>query len=80
MLNEYFARTHDCEDYKFSTAEDPLFNSTRICKLEDPLQGHRCYRVRTDRNFSMLEEILKSSTEGLSWIIPVEKSNVHERY
>ena len=32
------ARTKD--DYKFSTAKDPLFNSTRICKVEDHWQQH----------------------------------------
>ena len=35
------ARTKD--DYKFSTAKDPLFNSTGFCKVEDHCrQEHRC--------------------------------------
>ena len=50
-----FAQTKD--DYKCSTAKDPLFNSTRICKVEDHCRlGHRCYCIRTDRNLSMLEQ------------------------
>ena len=52
------ARTKD--DYKFSTAKDPLFNSTRVRKVEDHFrQEHRCDCVRTDRNLSMLEQNLK---------------------
>ena len=48
------ARTKD--DYEFSTAKDPLFNSTRICKVEEPFrQEHRCDCVRTDSNLGMLE-------------------------
>ena len=40
------AQTKD--DYKFSTAKDPLFNSTRICKVEDHcMQEHRCDCVGT---------------------------------
>ena len=48
------ARTED--DYKFSTAKNPLFNSTHICKVGDHWQEHRCDCVRTDRNLSMLEQ------------------------
>ena len=45
------------DDYKFSTAKDPLFNSTHICKVGDHCrQEHRCDCVRTDRNLSMLEQ------------------------
>ena len=44
------------DDYKFSTAKDPLFNSTHICKVGDHWQEHRCDCVRTDRNLSMLEQ------------------------
>ena len=52
------ARTKD--DYKFSTAKDPLFNSTRICKVEDHYrQEHRCDWVRTGRNLGMLGQNLK---------------------
>ena len=55
------ARTKD--DYKFSTAKDPLFNSTRICKVsckvEDHWQEHGCDCVRTDGNLGMLEQNLK---------------------
>ena len=41
------ARTKD--DYKFSTAKDPLFNSTGFSKVEDHCrQEHRCYCVFTD--------------------------------
>ena len=40
------ARTKD--DYEFSTAKDPLFNSNRICKVEEHgRQEHRCVCVRT---------------------------------
>ena len=50
-------------DYKFSTVKDPLFNSTRICKVsckvEDHWQGHGCDCVRTDGNLGMLEQNLK---------------------
>ena len=42
------ARTQDY--YKFSTAKNPLFNSTHICKVGDHWQEHRCDCVRTDRN------------------------------
>ena len=43
---------------KFCTAQDPLLNSTRICKVQDHWQEHRSiYLVRTDHNL----------------IIPVEK-------
>ena len=48
------ARTED--DYKFYTAKDPLFNSTRICKVKDHWQEHGCDCVRTDRNLGMLEQ------------------------
>ena len=33
------ARTED--DYQFSTAKNPLFNSTHICKVGDHWQEHR---------------------------------------
>ena len=46
--------------YKFSTAKDPLFNSTRICKVEDHWQEHRCDCVRADRNLGML---------GQNWVV-----------
>ena len=48
------ARTKD--DYTFSTAKDPLFNSTRICKVEDHWQEHGCDCVRTDRNLGTLKQ------------------------
>ena len=51
------ARTGD--DYKFSIAKKPLFNSTHICKVGDHWQQHRCDCVRTDHNLSMLEQNLK---------------------
>ena len=58
FFDEQVARTKD--DYKFSTAKDPLFNSTCICLVEDHCrQEHRCDCVRTDRNLSMLEQNLK---------------------
>ena len=47
---------------KFSIAKDPLdplFNSTRICKVEDHWQQHRCDCLRTDRNLGMLGQNLK---------------------
>ena len=48
------------DDYKFSTAKDPLFNSNGFCKVEDHCrQEHRCDCVCTDRNLSMLEQNLK---------------------
>ena len=69
------ARTKD--DYKFSVAKDPLFNSTRICKVGDHWQEHRCDCVRTDRNLSMLEQNLKEQYRRAYLAIPVaEKSNV----
>ena len=46
-LSRKCARTKD--DYKFSTAKDPLFNSTGFSKVEDHCrQEHRCYYVFTD--------------------------------
>ena len=63
LFDEQVARTID--DYKFSTAKDPLFNSTHICKAEDHCgQEHRCDCVRTDRNLSMLEQNLKEQHRG----------------
>ena len=59
LFHEQVARTKDSckDDYKFSTAKDPLFNSTRICKVEDyrrPTQMLLCtYRY----NLSMLEHL-----------------------
>ena len=54
------ARTKD--DYEFSTAKDPLFNSTRICKVEEYCrQENRCDCVRTDRNLGMLESREKNN-------------------
>ena len=47
-------------DYKFSTAKDPLFNSTHISKVEDRCRKeHRSDCARTDRSTSMLEQNLK---------------------
>ena len=58
LFDEQVARTKD--DYKFSTAKDPLFNSTDFCKVEDHCrQEHRCDCVCTDSNLSMLEQNLK---------------------
>ena len=58
MFDEQVARTKD--DYKFSIAKDPLFNSTGFCKVEDHCrQEHRCDREFTDRNLTMLEQNLK---------------------
>ena len=55
--------TRTKDDYKFSTAKDPLFNSTRICKVsckvEDHWQEHGCDCVPTDGNLGMLEQNLK---------------------
>ena len=67
MFDEQVARTKDSckDDYKFSTAKDPLFNSNHICKVEDHCgQEHRCYCLRTDRNLSMLEKNLKGQYRG----------------
>ena len=59
------ARTKD--DFKFSTAKDPLFHSTRICKVsckvEDHWQEHGCDCVRTDGNLGMLEQNLKRAVQ-----------------
>ena len=79
MFDEQVAGTKDdYDDY------DRLFNSTRICKVEDHFsQEHMCDCVRTDRNLIMLEQNLKGQCRmaNLDWIIPVaEKSNVRERY
>ena len=58
LFDEQVAQTKD--DYKFSTAKDPLFNSTGFCKVKDHCrQEHRCDCVWTDRNLSMLEQNLK---------------------
>ena len=67
LFDEQVVRTKDSckDDYKFSTAKDPLFNSTHICKAEDHCgQEHRCDCVRTDRNLSMLEQNLKGQYRG----------------
>ena len=74
------ARTED--DYKFYTAKDPLFNSTRICKVKDHWQEHGCDCVRTDRNLGMLEQNSKGqyrrayldySSRGKELICPRER-------
>ena len=58
LFDEQVARTK--HDYKFSTAKDPVFNSTRIWKVEDHCRKeHRCDCARTDRSLSMLEQNLK---------------------
>ena len=58
LFDEQVARTKD--DYNFSTAKEPLFNSTRICKVENHYrQEQRCDCVRTDRNLSMPDQNLK---------------------
>ena len=51
LFDEQVARTKD--DYKFSTAKDPLFNSTGFCIVEDHCrQEHRCDCVCTESNLS----------------------------
>ena len=58
LFDEQVARTKD--DYKFSTAKDPLFDSTGLCKVKDHCrQEHRSDYVFTDRNLSMLEQNLE---------------------
>ena len=58
LFDEQVARTK--HDYKFSTAKDPVFNSTRIWKVEDHCRKeHRCDCARTDRSPGMLEQNLK---------------------
>ena len=58
LFDEQVVRTKD--DYKFCTAKDPLFNSIRICKVEDHCrQERRCDCVRSDRNLRVLEQNLK---------------------
>ena len=60
--DEQVARTKG--DYKFSTAKDPLFNSTGFCMVEDHCrQEHRCDCPCTDRNLSMLEQRLKRAVQ-----------------
>ena len=57
LFDEQVARTK--HDYKLSTAKDPVFNSTRIWKVEDHCRKeHRCGCARTDRSLSMLEQNL----------------------
>ena len=52
------------DDYKFSTAKDPLFNSTGFCMVEDHCrQEHRCDCLCTDRSLSMLEQRLKRAVQ-----------------
>ena len=59
------------DDYSFSTAKEPLFNSTRICKVEKHYrQVQRCDCVGTDRNLSLKKRaVQKGSLPGLfmSW-------------
>ena len=51
LFDEQVARTKD--DYKFSTAKDPLFNSTGFCIVEDHCrQEHRCDCLCTESNLS----------------------------
>ena len=62
LFNEQVARTKD--DHKFSTAKDPLFNSTGFCMVEDHCrQEHRCDCLCTDRSLSMLEQRLKRAVQ-----------------
>ena len=63
------------DDYKFSTAKDPLFNSNGFCKVEDHCrQEHRCDCVCTDRSLSMLEQRLKRAVQkGLPGLFPSRK-------
>ena len=62
LFNEQVARTKD--DDKFSTAKDPLFNSTGFCMVEDHCrQEHRCDCLCTDRSLSMLEQRLKRAVQ-----------------
>ena len=62
--------------------KDPLFNSTRICKVDDHCRKeHRCDCARTHRTLSMLEQNLKRAVQkGLPGLFPSRKSNVRERY
>ena len=69
------------DDYKFSTAKDPLFNSTHICKVGDHWQEHRCDCVRTDRNLSMLEQNSKGQyvQKGSPGLFPSRKRVLNVR-
>ena len=73
LFDEPVARTKD--DYKFSTAKDPLFNSTGFCIVEDHCrQEQRCDCVRTDRNLRMLEQRRKRAVQkGLPRLFPSRK-------
>ena len=66
------------DDYKFSTAKDPLFNSNGFCKVEDHcMQEYRCDCVRTDRSLSMLEQRLKRAVQkGLPGLFPSRKTEM----
>ena len=68
-----FARTKD--DYKFSTAKDPLFNSTGFCIVEDHCrQEHRCDCVCTESNLSYAgAKTSKGSAERLPGLFPSRK-------
>ena len=73
FFDEQVARTKD--DYKFSTAKDPLFNSTCICLVEDHCrQEHRCDCVRTDRKPKYAGAKLKRAVQkGLPGLFPSQK-------
>ena len=66
------------DDYKFSTAKDPLFNSNGFCKVEDHCrQEHRCDCVCTDRSLSMLEQSLKRAVQkGLPGLFSSRKTEM----
>ena len=66
------------DDYKFSTAKDPLFNSNGFCKVEDHCrQEHRCDCVCTDRSLSMLEQRLKRAVQkGLPGLFSSRKTEM----
>ena len=74
-MNRSFERK---DDYKFSTAKDPLFNSNSFCKVEDHCrQEHRCDCVCTDRSLSMLEQRLKRVVQkGLPGLFPSRKTEM----
>ena len=62
------------DDYQFSTAKDPLFNSTHICKVGDHWQEHRCDCVRTDRNLKYAGAKLKRAVQkGSPGLFPSRK-------